>query len=132
MGLGTTLRKRAGSDDGFTLVELLVVLVIIGVLIAITVPSFLDIKNRAADRTAQANLRAALPAAEAYYSDNKTYMGMDAADLRSIDGGLSQTLSVVSAVSRSYCISESVNGRVWSLSGPGTPAPSYVPTPTCS
>jgi type IV pilus assembly protein PilA len=132
MRLITTPRRRGGAEAGFTLVELLVALVIIAVLIAIAVPSYLGYKDRAADRTAQANLRAALPAAEAYYSDYKTYVGMDPGDLRSIDPGLSATLSVVSAGGRSYCISESVGGRDWSLAGPGTPAPSYVPNATCS
>lgn len=132
MRLVTTLRRRASSDAGFTLIELLVVLVIIAVLIAIAVPSYLGFKDRAADRAAQANLRVALAAAEAYYSDNVTYVGMDAPSLRLIDGGLSATLSVVTAGSSSYCITDTVSGRTWSLSGPGTPAPSFVPNATCS
>jgi type IV pilus assembly protein PilA len=132
MRLVTTLRQRSRAEAGFTLVELLVVLVIIAVLVSIAVPSYLGFKDRAADRTAQANLRAALPAAEAYYSDRGTYVGMSTDDLRSIDGGLSTTLSVVSAASGAYCISESVGGRVWSVNGPGTPTPGYVPNGTCS
>jgi prepilin-type N-terminal cleavage/methylation domain-containing protein len=132
MRLVTTLRRRASADAGFTLVELLVVLVIIAVLIAIAVPSYLGFRDRAADRAAQANLRAALPAAEAYYSDHQTYVAMDGSDLRLIDGGLSATLSVFSAGNRSYCITETVRGQIWSLAGPGTPAPSYVPNGTCS
>jgi prepilin-type N-terminal cleavage/methylation domain-containing protein len=128
----TQLQQRARADNGFTLVELLVALVIVAVLIAIAVPSYLGFKHRAADRAAQSNLREALAAAEAYYADNRTYVDMDAGDLRFIDGGLSQSLTVVSADTHSYCISETVGGRVWSLSGPGTPAPSYVPNGTCS
>ena len=62
-------RRRGAAEDGFTLIELLVVLVIIAVLLAIAVPSYLGFKARAADRAAQANLRAAMPAAEAYYTD---------------------------------------------------------------
>jgi type IV pilus assembly protein PilA len=128
----TRLRRTTGSESGFTLVELLVVLVIVAVLIAIAVPSYLGYTKRAADRVAQANLRAALPAAEAYYSDNKTYVGMDAATMRLIDGGVSDTLTVASAGATSYCIAETVDGSVWSLRGPGTPAPSYVANGTCS
>ena len=84
------------SEDGFTLIELLVVLVIIAVLIAIAVPSYLGFKGRAADRAAQANLRATLPSAEAYYSDGLTYVGMTPAALRSIDAGLSPSVTVIS------------------------------------
>ena len=68
------LRGRlAKEESGFTLIELLVVLVIIGVLLAIAVPSYLGFKERAEKRAAQSNIRAAIPAAEAYYSDNGTY-----------------------------------------------------------
>ena len=124
--------KQTAAEDGFTLIELLVVLVIIAVLLAIAVPSYLGFKDRAADRTAQANLRSALPSAEAYYSDRRTYVGMTPLTLQSIDAGLSRTLTVVSAGSSSYCIAESIEGRTWSVMGPGTPAPSYVPNATCS
>jgi type IV pilus assembly protein PilA len=124
--------KRTAAEDGFTLIELLVVLVIIAVLLAIAVPSYLGFKDRAADRTAQANLRSALPSAEAYYSDRRTYVGMTPLTLQSIDAGLSRTLTVVSAGPSSYCIAESIEGRAWSVMGPGTPAPSYVPNATCS
>jgi type IV pilus assembly protein PilA len=125
-------RLRAAADDGFTLIELLVVLVIIAVLLAIAVPSYIGFKDRAADRTAQANLRSALSSAEAYYSDMRTYAGMTPLTLQSIDAGLSRTLTVVSAGPSSYCIAENIQGRIWSVMGPGTPAPSYVPNGTCS
>jgi prepilin-type N-terminal cleavage/methylation domain-containing protein len=124
--------RRLSSETGFTLIELLVVLVIIAVLIAIAVPSYLGFRERAANRAAQANLRASLPAAEAYYSDNKTYVGMDPAALRLIDAGLSPTLTVVYATASNYCLTETVADATWSLRGPGTPAPGYFPNATCT
>ena len=76
---GVTQRLDDGGtaldDSGFTLIELLVVLVIIGVLLAIAVPSYLGFKKRAEKSTAQSNVRAAIPAMEAFYSDNGTYVG---------------------------------------------------------
>ena len=126
------LNRRSPSEDGFTLIELLVVLVIIAVLIAIAVPSYLGFKVRAADRAAQANLRASLPSAEAYYSDRLTYVGMTPATLRSIDAGLSPSVTVVSVTDSSYCIAETIGGRAWSVQGPGTPAPGYYQNATCS
>src|SRR3954466_2353316 len=71
------LRQRLQREEGFTLIELLVVIVIIGILLAIAVPSYLGFKDRANDKTAQSNVRAAFPAAEAYYSDNGNYASMD-------------------------------------------------------
>jgi type IV pilus assembly protein PilA len=59
-----TMRDRSpGSDDsGFTLIELMVVVLIIAVLIAIAIPTFLGAQNRARDRAAQSDLRNALTA----------------------------------------------------------------------
>ena len=48
-------------------------LVIIGILLAIAVPSYLGFKDRANKTAAQANVRSAIPAAETFYADNNTY-----------------------------------------------------------
>ena len=68
------LQKRVNQEEsGFTLIELLIVLVIIGILLAIAVPSYLGFKDRANRSAAQANVRSAVPAVEAFYADNGTY-----------------------------------------------------------
>jgi type IV pilus assembly protein PilA len=64
--------QHSRSDDGFTLVELMVVVLIIAILIAIAIPTFMGARTRAQDRSAQSNLRNALTAAKVYYSDSNS------------------------------------------------------------
>jgi type IV pilus assembly protein PilA len=67
------------DDKGFTLIELMVVVLIIAILIAIAIPTFLGLRRRAQDRAAQSDLRNGLTAAKAFYTDDETYTGFDAA-----------------------------------------------------
>jgi type IV pilus assembly protein PilA len=76
---------RSEAQGGFTLIELLVVIIIIGILLAIAVPSYLGFRDRANNSAAQANVRSAVPAVEAYYSDNGTYANMSVGALQAID-----------------------------------------------
>lgn len=55
----------------------MVVVLIIGILIAIALPSFLGARARASDRAAQADIRTGLAAALVWYSDVRTYTGFD-------------------------------------------------------
>ncbi len=119
-GLVNRIRQENGQG-GFTLIELLVVIVIIGILLAIAVPSYLNFRNRASDSKAQANIRAALPAVETYFSDqNGSYTGMTTATLRAIDAGVPATLDItVLAAGASYCIDDDTNAaRPFRKNGP--------------
>ena len=114
--LQTRLRKE---ESGFTLIELLIVLVIIGILLAIAVPSYLGFKDRANKAAAQANVRSAVPAVEAFYADNGVYTGMDAAALAAIDAGVQ--VSVVSVGVSTYCIKDTRGGFSYYKNGPAGP-----------
>lgn len=72
---------RTPRDDGFTLVELMVVVLIIAILLAIAIPVFLGARVRAQDRSAQADLRNTLVAARGVFTEHRHY-GITPADLR--------------------------------------------------
>jgi prepilin-type N-terminal cleavage/methylation domain-containing protein len=109
--------RLANEQSGFTLVELLIALVILGVLATVAVPSLLGYRARAESSVAAANIRAALPAVLAYYSDHGTYAGMTEARLREIDAGLElDPLVPVMQTATSYCIASTVAARTWRAS----------------
>ena len=125
--------RMRSSEEGFTLVELLVVVAILGVLLAIAVPSYLGYKGRAADNAAKANIRAALPIAEAYYNDKGSYTGMTVAVLKaSYDSGIAPSLAIYGTPSTTYCLTDTQAGHSWSVRGPGASISSYVANGTCS
>ena len=81
----------ASSDDaGFTLVELMVVLLILAILLAIAIPTFLGVTGNANDRAAQSNLNTALVTAKGAATRNgQSYTGLSTASLSSSEPTLS-------------------------------------------
>jgi type IV pilus assembly protein PilA len=59
-----------GEDAGFTLIELMVVLLILAILLAIAIPTFLGVTKSANDRAAQSNLNTALTNAKSIFQTN--------------------------------------------------------------
>jgi type IV pilus assembly protein PilA len=90
------MRERLSRDEGFTLIELMVVVLIIAILIAIAIPSFLGFRKNAQDRSAQADLRSVLLAEKAYYTENSVFT-TTIADLQTIEPNVNTGVTLSSA-----------------------------------
>jgi type IV pilus assembly protein PilA len=75
-----TMRRGLNREDGFSLIELMVVVMIIAILIAIAIPSFLGFRKNAQDRAAQSDLRTVLLAENAFQLENGVFT-TDTADI---------------------------------------------------
>ncbi|HET7136991.1 MAG TPA: prepilin-type N-terminal cleavage/methylation domain-containing protein [Gaiellaceae bacterium] len=105
------LRRRLAHDHGFTMAEMLVVLVVVAALLLIAVASYLGFSGRAETRTAAADVRTAVSSAEAYHTDNDTYTGMTVDALKGYDTGVEVDDVRVSGDGRTYCLDKVVNGK---------------------
>ena len=81
-------RQRPEGQEGFSLIELMVVVLIIGALIVIAVPVFMGARQRAADRAVQTNLRTAIAAALTEWSETGSYTSFTLAVAESIEPAL--------------------------------------------
>jgi type IV pilus assembly protein PilA len=110
---------RSETEGGFTLIELLVVIIIIGILLAIAIPSYLKFRDRANESAAKANVRASIPAVEAYYADNDTYAGMTLAALQaSYDAGVKNITFGSTLNATTYCVQSTVGQATFNKAGP--------------
>jgi len=78
------IRRRLAGSEGFTLIELMVVVMIIAVLIAIAIPSFLGFRKSAQDRAAQSDIRNVLLSEKAYWLERGDYT-QTAADITALE-----------------------------------------------
>jgi len=79
------------SQKGFTLIELMIVVAIIGILAAIAIPNFLNLKDKAIWGTAKANLDVMRSALAAYAANNDSNKYPSTADYTSFVNGILST-----------------------------------------
>ncbi len=110
------------ASPGFTLIELMVVVLIIAILIAIAIPTFLGARQRANDRAAQSSLRNALTAAKTVFTDTGDYsgafpgvVGPPATGLSAIEPSLTfvSTASTGATSFKTISVAAVPGGQVW-------------------
>lgn len=83
------LQRKQDGEGGFTLIELMVVVLIIAILIAIAIPTFLGARERAQDRAAQSSLRNTVTAAKVIFTDSEDYADADVTAMEAAEPSLS-------------------------------------------
>jgi len=112
------------KNEGFTLIELMIVIAIIGILAAIAIPQFSAYRMRSFNAAAESDLRNAATAQEAYYVDKQTYVDDPQTGLVGATYGLFTSQGVAmdgDAAAQQYTMTafHSSGSKTFTLTGPG-------------
>jgi prepilin-type N-terminal cleavage/methylation domain-containing protein len=123
------IQKMRNNQKGFTLIELMIVIAIIGILAAIAIPNFVQYRQRSYNAASQSDMKNMMTTQEAYYVDESTYK-----DVGSTTGTATVTLGTGTTLTLSKNVVLEVVGTqtgytmsayhtagnvTWSVAGPG-------------
>jgi type IV pilus assembly protein PilA len=116
MQRGHPAARAARSEEGFTLLELMMVVLIIAILIAVLMPVFMGASSRAKDRAMQTNLTTAAKAAKSNYGEKLDYTQVGLGTLTR-DAGLTVVAGGVAPDTQSAVSVDAINASYIVLSG---------------
>jgi type IV pilus assembly protein PilA len=130
-------QDRRHDEKGFTLIELMVVVLIMGILMAIAVPTFLSTRGSATDAAAKSNATNAYTNEKSYYSGGQLFVTANTAGTgATLDNTLpwGQTLGTVDAVAQGtvaatsaiIVLAESTSGDCFYIQDNETGSAAYV------
>jgi prepilin-type N-terminal cleavage/methylation domain-containing protein len=106
------IQARLASEDGFTLIEMLNVMLIMGILMSISFSAYTTLHSRAEQKAAISNVSAIMPAVNAWHADHGTYVGMTMALLNAqyLNGSIDITFFDVgpTLTATDYCVQYTV------------------------
>ena len=116
--------SAANHDRGFTLLEVMVVVLVIGILLAVGIPTFLGARGRAQDRAAQSSLRSGLTSAAVIYTDRLDFTDADPVGLATAEPGFTYVGSTTASTDdEELSVASTASGDRWgaaALSDSGT------------
>jgi len=80
-----TTRDRARTQDGWSMIEVVITILVIALVAAYAIPKLLGPRDSANDGTAKTSLRAAMTAAETEYAQTQSYAGLDGDRLHALE-----------------------------------------------
>ena len=110
------------TDEGFTLIELMIVIAIIGILAAIAIPQFSSYRQRAFNSAAMSDLKNAATAQEAYYADKKRYAASAVSLVEGYGIAVSENVSLATdgGIASYTVIAYHTSGsKTFTINGPG-------------
>ncbi len=108
------------DERGFTLVEILIVLIVLAILSSIAVSSYRGYQTRAHDTAAQEDIDRIIPSIHAFFVDHDSYTGLTLEGIKSsYDSAIDPArFSLGSVTDSTYCVHTSSAGRTWRKNGP--------------
>jgi len=120
-----SLRRFRRRDVGFTLTELVIAMVVLGVIASIAIPSFLGSRNNSYDKEAQSSIENILKAAKFHYQNQGDFSDASsaqcgdstglAADLQKLEPGIDVVVSSVSSTNSRIVSVQAV--QTWDSTG---------------